>query len=861
MPADRFGRIQGESDAILKGETTSRKPVQRGVTSALLRQPAYRGIARKIDQLRRLPRVKDNAPPEIGDRQSFHVRDVLNLSKWNEVEAELLARSARAQFWMEIEEVQTLRGNGRLQPVLDSISMRVARRTPEGSADASRGIFSVEHAYFGQPPDVDGDGRTDVLLLDIEDRFEQAGSYVAGFFDPNDLTTDEHSNRRDLLYIDTRPTILRGEKEPDLHLQQAAATIAHEYQHLIHANYEGEERERTFINEGLSEYAEIVCGFSPRRAEAYLGAPGRPLTSWSYDAPLPDYARASLFAHYLFEQIGRRWVDDLVQNREVGLDGLRTILRRADGPSFKTLFRNWGRALLLDDRSVDPAYGYRHPERQSVRFEKAETIEGLPGTIDHGIGALSHTPIEIPLVERLSVRGESPATVRYDARLTYPGAPDRLRADLSPAQDLSLDDGRHGSVRLLASNLSVAPDSERVDAQFLAKGRRSAHYTTLRYGDGTPDAYSGSASYLLFDEPGEATAVTFGPQKQETWLHGVSVDVVFLSELAGSEVPSDAPRRVTVQVRALDGRRPGRALTPSLTRTVDRSFGNLTLEPVSLLRQYDALSALRDSFVVVLRSGNVSNPLAVGMDQTTGDDPVGSAFHWKNDTAAWTPIQNVRAEGTRLTGYRPLIHAETAAPETRASPRTLSLDATHDFDRAYVRLRAPFPLDSTQTELIGRLPLGAIVEGRWASSDSTILPLRARTSKEAVFQFPAGTGAEYQLHARAESNDQVVARTSRAWQIPEEDAVRVGAAAPNPTTEDAHLSITVLDPSRVTVRLYDVLGRMVRRTRSRRLAAGDHRLDLPLRALASGTYLVRIETQRLRDGHVDRVTRKIVRIR
>jgi hypothetical protein len=82
---------------MLKGETTPRKPAQQGITSALLRQPAYRGIVGKIDQLRRRSQGKGSAPPEIGDRRSFHVRDVLTLSEWNEVEAELLARSARAQ--------------------------------------------------------------------------------------------------------------------------------------------------------------------------------------------------------------------------------------------------------------------------------------------------------------------------------------------------------------------------------------------------------------------------------------------------------------------------------------------------------------------------------------------------------------------------------------------------------------------------------------------------------------------------------------------------------------------------------------------------------------------------------------------
>jgi hypothetical protein len=761
---------------------------------------------------------------------------------------------------MEVEEIRTLREESLVRPVLDSLIRHTARRTPGTAVHPDRGIFAIEHKYFGRPPNVDGDGRVDVLLLDIEDQFEHTGSYVAGFFDPNDLTTGKHSNRRDLLYIDTRPTMVRGRNGQRLRVRRAAATIAHEYQHLIHANYEGERREHTFVNEGLSEFAEILCGYPPRRAAAHLGAPGRPLLSWNYRRPLPDYARASLFTHYLFEQIGARWADDLVQNREIGLDGLRSVLREAGGPSFSVLFRNWGRALLLNDRSVDPAYGYRHSARRDVRFESTTVIEGIPGKVEIRTGALSHVPVRIPLVDRLSIQSHSPVSLDQDAWITYPGAPNHLHTGLGEGEIIEADRARHGSVHLLATNLTTTPDSERVGAQFLTHGRRSAQRRALNYGDGVPDAYSGNASYLLLDEPGEAVGVAFDPV-EGSWLYEAAVDVVFASELGGANVPADTPRRLTLRIRSLDEGRPGPALTPPLTRTVDRSVGHLRMEPVSLLRQYDTLSALQDSFVVILQSARPSNPLAVGMDRTAGEARPGAAFHRGAMDASWDRLSTVRAEGHLLGGFRPMIQARTAVPERRMSAGTLTLDTSHEVEHAYIRLQAPFSLDSTRTHLYARLPSGTLVEGSWVRNPIGETSLEARSPTEAVFSLPSGTGADYHLYARARAEDGRIVRRHRHWRIPDEEAVQIGEAAPNPSAGPVRLPLSVLDPSRVTLTLYDALGRAVRTLSPRRVKAGTHDLPMRLRNLASGVYLIRVKVRRIRDGNVAEQTRKIVRVR
>lgn len=461
------------------------------------------------------------------------------------------------------------------------------------------------------------------------------------------------------------------------------------------------------------------------------------------------------------------------------------------------------------------------------------------------------------MTNRLSIQEQTPASIVYDANIQYPGAPDQFMTDVNQSQAIRTDAQKHPSIQVLVSNTSRYPDTTRAATRLLLNGERVAQRRTLQYDDGRPDAYSGNASYLLLEEDGESVALTFGAS-QELWLYGAAVNVVFLSELSGTSVSSDAPRRVTLQVRSLVNGRPGTALTPPITRRVERSHGNLKMEPVSLVDHYDSLSALRDSFVVVLEAGDSSNPLAVGMDRTADVEEPGSAYHRSDVDGDWTDVRDLHAEGRRLVGFRPMIRAQTAVPENRSAASTLKIDTDHSREGAYVRLRAPFSLDSSGTQIVGRLPSGRIVEGQWVQKEGIDRPLGARRSSEIVFAFPPESGADYQLYARATSKDRTVARRQFSWRIPDDVAVQADGPHPNPTIRDVKIPITVLERSQVEVTLYDVLGRKVRKKKPRSLEAGSHHLEFHLQGLSNGVYFARIKTRRERDGYVDAITRKII---
>lgn len=838
------------------------------ITTELLDRQVYSGINQKIHSLRqktqgRSPsQIRDsNTPSQVGDTRSFEARNILNQSEWRIVKSRLVYRSERVLIWVSTSEYDLLVENDRLAPIVHALSLRLEERLPDDAIETNLGILEIADEYLGRPPDVDGDGRVDILLLDIRDGFSQTGSYVAGYFDPVHLTEEPHSNRRDMLFVDTRPTLVF---EDSLRTEEAAATVAHEYQHLIHAGYEGDERENTFVNEGLSEVTEIMCGFPPRPADAYFREPGRSLFSWNYSAPLPDYARASLFAHYLFDRIGYRNAHRLVQSDLVGREGVESVLRSIGEWQFETLFRDWGRALFSSSPTPASVSDYRDPSRQDVRFDDFTAVNDLPSVSTLRLPPLSHAPIRFPLVERVSFEtqeyGDGPSDIRFSGRTSYPDGGGRFVANLR-STEIEANDRRHGTVELLASNIAPRPagDSiQSVEMSILTQGTRSETRRERSYDDGIADAYSGSASYLLLPSSDQSVGLTFGPASTD-WLFGVSVKVLFSSEVEGTGVPPEAPREITLRIRELQNGRPGSPVTPPITRRLHRPFANPRVTFVSLQTWYDELSTMRDSFVVTLRSARTANPIAVALDKTEESirDEAGSAFYTQGNR--WTPIRNVRAEGTRLHGYRPILRAHVAVPKQTLPSNRLQADIKHNLKRVFVRLDASFPLQANQTRVAAKLPSGHFVNGQlldhfpkeYAESDTTGV----------VFAFPL-QGGRYTIHANAEvaNVELTTVQNTFRWEPIIEDGIEMGHWYPNPVGghTPARVRLVLLDDARVSMSLYDVLGRRVQEAvKGRSLSSGTHRLRVQTDQLASGTYFARVMVRRERDGRTSTVTRRL----
>lgn len=176
---------------------------------------------------------------------------------------------------------------------------------------------------FGYSEDIDNDGKVAIVVVDIIDGSAAGGSFVSGFFDPVDYFPDSssysvHSNYANIIYMDgvqlielRKTDLAAGKPDPFL------ATLAHEYQHLIRFQFEakvlisGGDRDEAWINEGTSEVAADIAGYSPQisRINCYRGrnsnacargVNGATVFGSSRFNTLVDYAFAYSFMKYAY---------------------------------------------------------------------------------------------------------------------------------------------------------------------------------------------------------------------------------------------------------------------------------------------------------------------------------------------------------------------------------------------------------------------------------------------------------------------------------------------------------------------------------------------------------------------------------
>lgn len=244
------------------------------------------------------------------------------------------------------------------QAAVDSVINEFDNQTP---ADPNKGIYLTDVETFGSPPNVDNDPRIIIEILDIKDGYNGTGGWVAGYFNSVNETTQSYSNLAEIYYMDCNPTDLNTADG----LETALETCAHEFQHMINWNYHQTDPELTFINEGLSMFAEVNAGFPTSFQSLYAGEPNHYLFDWrgnNSTLVLNDYGRAQRYFMYWNSQFGTGIFKHIVQDNLTGINGLTHVLSSTNQPVTLTqLFENWEIANELNDRSVDTAYGYIYP--------------------------------------------------------------------------------------------------------------------------------------------------------------------------------------------------------------------------------------------------------------------------------------------------------------------------------------------------------------------------------------------------------------------------------------------------------------------------------------------------------------------
>ena len=311
-----------------------------------------------------LPRGKKSTS-KVGETMFFKVINS-QTNQLDDIEFEMVATDPndppRFQIWVEIAELESRTPDAPVtQAVIDSVTIAMASRTPEGSINPNAGIIENDEIIFGDPPDVDGDGISDVLILDIRDGFDEETNpvFLAGFVTQRDLSSA--GNNRDVLYLDTDPTLTRRG------IEEVEQTAVHEYQHLIMFNWDPEEI--AFVNEGLSEWAEVALGYRGRPI-TYLNDPATyniPLLRFVSSDSFDDRERGSMFINYIADQFGPLEAGKITRSTQEGSTGLRdALISMQAGISLEELIFNFHTANFFSDTGIDPRYGYTTEQRQGI---------------------------------------------------------------------------------------------------------------------------------------------------------------------------------------------------------------------------------------------------------------------------------------------------------------------------------------------------------------------------------------------------------------------------------------------------------------------------------------------------------------
>jgi len=167
------------------------------------------------------------------------------------------------------------------------------------------------------------------------------------------------------------------------------STVAHEYQHLIHADYNP--GDPSFMNEGCSMYAELLCnyGIDVRYLNYYFYAPDNSLTEWGdlggYDI-LADYGESALWAIYLSDHYGGAdTIRSFVQNGIPGIAGVDNVLAQYGYKKrFDEVFHDWRLANLI--RAQCGPYSYKSLDLNDPAVIPVRTydVTGLPVPVTTG---------------------------------------------------------------------------------------------------------------------------------------------------------------------------------------------------------------------------------------------------------------------------------------------------------------------------------------------------------------------------------------------------------------------------------------------------------------------------------------------
>lgn len=286
----------------------------------------------------------------------------------------LVAQSDLTQIWVQANLAWPA-GDPRPTPVI------YCEQAAYMVTEFDQKIYPKEIDFFGEPDFLDGSnaylpsllgvpsdyyydegGRQIVLVSNVrDDNYYDPTypNYIAGFysssfevyFDRNVMSIDAYDWENRTGPDSLRPYLYEG-------------VFAHEYQHLLHDDYDSDEE--SWINEGLSDFAEYIVGYGhpDSHIDAAASNPENSLVAWEDQGGrevLTDYGLAYLFQLYLMEHYGQSFIQALFHNPENSISGVNSTLAAfGSNRDFAEIYHDWSVALVLDSQYKGGRYEFKN---------------------------------------------------------------------------------------------------------------------------------------------------------------------------------------------------------------------------------------------------------------------------------------------------------------------------------------------------------------------------------------------------------------------------------------------------------------------------------------------------------------------
>lgn len=611
----------------------------------------------------------------IGQVQTFLIQNITtSVNDAVAVDFTLVFEHAAFDIWVETSQLSP---SGPVQQSdIDAMAEALGTSTPSGSFDPNQGIIVNDEAIFGPPPNVDGDGKTDVLLHDITDFYDPANgqlSAVLGYFDPSDLS---RYNFRDIIHIDIMPGMFdqSGNRRNATGVQQ---TLAHEYQHLIFANV-NPSADAAFVDEGLAEWAEVQNGFTARSID-YLDSASERTRSFFDFRENPnfggpggeDYQRAGLFTNYFSERVGVLDTGALSRSTGNGAGNYIVELNRLTGNdgvnTLKTFVQGFHIANILNDQSIAADYGHATPQYAGVRAAGITTFDGTTASSTPSTsGSMSAGGVVYAQwndVGNFSISVSSPASSAGFLRPVAIGIPDAgpaQVADVAPNGEGAILTGNFAKVILVVPHVDIATTTS---ASFNYSASWSAKVGGVTFEDiaydtgsvalvgGAVDGYSLNPSLGL---PEDARFANRFETPAGMRLESISVAVLYDNQFSNSTATSNVKNFRIRLYSATSSATPlpdTELLSLDVTDFATNQPPELSFHEVDLSAYEDVLQNLPETFFAsVENAGTDDNYLFVGLSPfAQADNPGALYFQFSGGSDfSWGSFNTISSNGQTI---------------------------------------------------------------------------------------------------------------------------------------------------------------------------------------------------------------------